>query len=759
MMENESNPPSQPPLPPPPQIPQRPFPPPSHEASTTNTTFGTGNNNNVDTSNTSSVSGVSISSSSTSASASSFSAPPPLPPRCVLEDFTRCSESHLWKLMMSFYDRKGVESWSQGIVPHFITCNAFIGRSYAQVLQGFIRDCARKTREEGPTSPLALDPTEPLYIIELGAGSGKFSFFMLKALAEMRELLDFPFEKIVYVMTDFTQNNFKFWESHPGLRPFIEQGSLDLAIFDAVHDPVIHLAHAKRTLAPGTVKNPICIVANYLFDTLCHDIFQVEGGMLKEGLISVGSRKQEEPDPLDPEIIKRFDNHFRYRPIDADYYSQLHARAHAEGKGEEADSQEDQLHFRRILNWYHQQFRENPLGASFLFPIGALRALRRLTALSEGRALVISGDKGNNHAEQFKGLMDPHIAVHGSFSVMVNYHAIGTYFISRGGFALHNPQEEASLKVSAFVLGGEDARPEDDLERWVGEGVEALGEERARAFPALRAAFYNAVDRFGPNDFFVMQKCMKEDSPNPTLKAVLALLKLGDWDPDVFYKFRDTILNQVPTSGQKLRNDLCRGIPRVWENYYLLDRDKDIAFEIGRFYYGIREYEKALGFYRESSTSIGEHHVTFHNMGLCHYSMGNYAQALEYFNHSLAFNKDYEKARSWRQKVLQEMNPSPSPPPNPNPNLLPGPGPGPGLQGPVSMSSLTAQVERVDKLSLQDTHGPQGENEGQDQNGRGVCMPAGHGVESAGGGLLPPASMPPPPPQPPSSSSSSSHFG
>ena len=46
---------------------------------------------------------------------------------------------------------------------------------------------------------------------------------------------------------------------------------------------------------------------------------------------------------------------------------------------------------------------------------------------------------------------------------------------------------------------------------------------------------------------------MKEDSPNPTLKAVVALLKLGDWDPDVFYKFRDTILNQVPTSGQKLR--------------------------------------------------------------------------------------------------------------------------------------------------------------------------------------------------------------
>lgn len=59
--------------------------------------------------------------------------------RCVLEDFTQCSKSHLWKLMMSFYDRKGPESWSQGIVPHFITCNTFIGKSYAKVRAPFLK--------------------------------------------------------------------------------------------------------------------------------------------------------------------------------------------------------------------------------------------------------------------------------------------------------------------------------------------------------------------------------------------------------------------------------------------------------------------------------------------------------------------------------------------------------------------------------------------------------------------------------------------
>ncbi|CAM9170445.1 unnamed protein product [Ectocarpus fasciculatus] len=553
--------------------------------------------------------------------------------RCVLEDFTQCSKSHLWKLMMSFYDRKGVESWSQGIVPHFITCNAFIGRSYAQVLSGFLRDCMRGA------GGMKLDPTEPLYIIELGTGSGKFSFFMLKALLEMKEVCDFPVEKMVYVMTDFTESNFKFWAEHPVLKPFLDSGQLDMAIFDAVNDTTIKLSRSGVLLGPGTCVNPICVVANYLFDTLCHDIFQVDQGKAKEGLISVGSTQPDEPDPLDPEIIQRLDNRFSYQDIPDDYYT---------------DEDGDEPHFKRILDWYVDYAAQGSGGMSILFPVGALRALRRLMTFSDNRAFVISGDKGNNNPEQFKGLMDPHIAVHGSFSVMVNYHSIGAYFTSRGGFALHNPQEEASLKVSTFVLTGDSGDDEDG--EWTGEALDRKDSERSSQFPHLEAAFRTNVEQFGPNDFFVMQKCMKEDAATPTLKSVVALLKLGDWDPDVFYKFRDTILNQVSTAVTKLKKDLCRGIPRVWSNYYMLDKDKDVAFEIGRFYYGIREYESALRFYRDSSESVGQHHVTFHNMGLCYYSMGDLHQAKINFELALDMNANYEKAKSWQRKVHQELN-------------------------------------------------------------------------------------------------------
>jgi tetratricopeptide (TPR) repeat protein len=77
----------------------------------------------------------------------------------------------------------------------------------------------------------------------------------------------------------------------------------------------------------------------------------------------------------------------------------------------------------------------------------------------------------------------------------------------------------------------------------------------------------------------------------------------------------------------------------------MLDQGKDVAFEIGRFYYITREYAKALEFYRISSESIGEHHVTAHNMGLCYYSMSKFPESLECFSKSLDLKKDYEKVR------------------------------------------------------------------------------------------------------------------
>lgn len=58
-------------------------------------------------------------------------------------------------------------------------------------------------------------------------------------MKELAGMLHFPANRIVYVMTDFTWNNLKFWNDHKSLRQYLDCGQLDVAIFDAVNDESI----------------------------------------------------------------------------------------------------------------------------------------------------------------------------------------------------------------------------------------------------------------------------------------------------------------------------------------------------------------------------------------------------------------------------------------------------------------------------------------------------------------------------------------
>lgn len=298
-----------------------------------------------------------------------------------------------------------------------------------------------------------MDPSEPLYIIELGAGQGKFSFLIMKALEDLKSTLGFPFEKIVYVMTDFTNSNFEAWQAHPSLKKYFEEGRLDAGIFNAVQDSLIHLHHSNVTLSPGSSRNPVVIIANYLFDTLYHDHFCVRDGELLEGQISAGSMENEESDHLNPEIIERMNNIYRLVPTRPDGQYRLK-------EGEEED--QEWLHREWLLQWYQDWYASTNQDACFLLPIGAMRAVRRLSALARtsptagGRALLITADKGNANLQSFLGLSEPSIGLHGSFSMMVNYHAMALWTASRGGHPLTDPHEFSDLVANVFVLNGEE---------------------------------------------------------------------------------------------------------------------------------------------------------------------------------------------------------------------------------------------------------------------------------------------------------------
>lgn len=60
----------------------------------------------------------------------------------------------------------------------------------------------------------------------------------------------------------------------------------------------------------------------------------------------------------------------------------------------------------------------------------------------------------------------------------------------------------------------------------------------SQAYPQFRMAFKESTACFTPNGFSSLQRQLKDESRGLGLRPALALLRLSQFDPDVFYKFK-----------------------------------------------------------------------------------------------------------------------------------------------------------------------------------------------------------------------------
>ena len=313
--------------------------------------------------------------------------------RVALEKQKRLSESLIWGFQRAAYQEQGIENWRQGTLPYYVTCNPFIAAAYAKLVFAYFRDCCQANPH--------LDLNYPLYIVELGSGTGRFAYYFLKKFQQLHQdsrLKHIPFK---YVMTDFTADNITYWRNHSHLQPMIESGILDFASFDIERDAELALHLSQERLTPENAHNPIVILANYVFDSVPQDLFSIVNGQLYERLSTIHS-PQPEPNLTDPELISR---------IEISYDNQLVTT------GPYAEA---------VFNQILADYRQRLANTDILFPILALRCLNRWRELAGGRLLLISGDKGYSREEDLSFLEEPYIATHGPvFSMMVNYHALG----------------------------------------------------------------------------------------------------------------------------------------------------------------------------------------------------------------------------------------------------------------------------------------------------------------------------------------------
>lgn len=518
--------------------------------------------------------------------------------KITLEQSTRFSQSLLWKYQRDYFENKGINAWAQGEVPYYITSNALIAYCYAQIAWRYLQDSIKNN---------FIDFNQPLYMFELGVGSGKFSYLFLSRLREFLAQAKLLGKlKICYVMTDFTENNIQFWEQHPQFKPFLEEGILDFALYRIGELQDLHLKHQNIVLKAHSCKNPILAVGNYIFDTVPHDAFRFSNGKLEESLTTI----QTDSDNIVNDVVvslNKLDTTFTFHEVNLPYYN-----------NPALDN---------ILAYYQQNYKQGNL----LVPIGAISSIDTLRALSDDRIFIISGDKGYTSLESMEGLGTPHIAFHGSFSMMVNFDFIGRYIKNLGGDALL-AEDYAGMKISLFSLGQKFSNLAETA--WANDQFNW---------------------HFSTKEFLLIKNKILDDVNNLDLEQTLALLKLSYWDADIFMAVVSRLASIANQATAPYARALRRGLAAIDANYYFIKNNKNVPFELARIYQLIGASEEAAICYQKSLDYFGTSSATYFNLGLCLYHSQKMEEAKSYFQKALELDGNNTAAKKWLNYLKEQQ--------------------------------------------------------------------------------------------------------
>jgi tetratricopeptide (TPR) repeat protein len=163
------------------------------------------------------------------------------------------------------------------------------------------------------------------------------------------------------------------------------------------------------------------------------------------------------------------------------------------------------------------------------------------------------------------------------------------------------------------------------------------------------------MDTFGPENFLTLQRHVAEEVKEPTLRLAQSIVRLSNWDPDVFFKFGRIFIEHVPTSNERVQVDVYRDVRRIYSRYFPLQQAKDVAFDLGRVCMGMRKYKEAAALFLASQRQCGEHHVSIYNVGICLFHLGQMKAALACFDRTLAMAKDYTVAVDWKKRCEAKL--------------------------------------------------------------------------------------------------------
>src|SRR5712671_1064281 len=197
----------------------------------------------------------------------------------ILETDVPLSQSLIWRLQRDFYAQRGLKAWTEDMVPSYITNNPFIAEIYAQIVAGFVSDCI----QHSPRAPLS--PENPLRILELGAGTGKFSYLFLRKLTTLLQARKIAPQILRYCMADCSESLLADWRANRYLAEFVDSGILEFQLHCAQND-LSRFQGGDSADLTRPAKRALVVIANYVFDSLPQDAFIIANGELSEALVT-----------------------------------------------------------------------------------------------------------------------------------------------------------------------------------------------------------------------------------------------------------------------------------------------------------------------------------------------------------------------------------------------------------------------------------------------------------------------------------------
>ncbi|MDG1477944.1 MAG: hypothetical protein P8R54_00055 [Myxococcota bacterium] len=453
-------------------------------------------------------------------------------------------ESLLWRIQQLSYDAQGMEAWAADKTPSYITSNPHFAASTARVILGMLVDIG-----------------EPVTIVELGAGTGRFSWLLLNALVEAVAACPVPVPDWMLVMTDSAASLVSAWQQHPQLRAHVGVGRLDFARFDATAPRAIRLREHRRLLAPG----PRIVLANYLWDSLPQDAYEVGSGSVEA--LHIGLACDADPSDLDAPTLM----------------SQLRlVQSRAEPPALTGPVAEKLTAYAGRLT--------RPTAA--LVPAAAMSCIDWLAR--QGPVAVLSADKGVAAPEHITDGEPLPVVIHGgSTSMSVDFTMLDDATKAAGGWSLTGSTDEPLFLHHLTVHGFSP----DQLSRGA-------------------MAFQQAFSPGGGYARYTLCRATVAEEEPPSLDRLLALLSLTRWDPDILYTLSGAIHAHSEALTPAHRAALLSALRRVGRNTFAAAGDDDVDRLIARLCDALSDPAGAEGAWERHILHRGESVEALHGRAL-----------------------------------------------------------------------------------------------------------------------------------------------